>query len=107
MDLNEARIEGTMFNFIQNFLKPRIFKVKVNEFLSDTKVQTEGILQGSLVSPTFIILKTNKIVAKLPNYNRFQISLYMYDLQISYRHANWKVVEIKLQDSVNIVEKFA
>ena len=37
MDIHEARIERRMFNFIQNFLKPRTFKVKVNETLSDTK----------------------------------------------------------------------
>ena len=96
MDIHEAGIEGRMFKFIENFLKPRSFKVKVNEILSDTKVQTEGIPQGSVVSPTFFILKINKIVAKLPNDNRFQISLYMDDLQISYRHPDWKVVQIKL-----------
>ena len=31
MDINEAGIEGRMFNFIENLLKPRSFKVKVNE----------------------------------------------------------------------------
>ena len=43
IDIHEAGIEGRMFNFIQNFLKPRSFKVIVNETLSDTEVQTEGI----------------------------------------------------------------
>ena len=59
MDLNEARVEGRMLNFIQKFLKPRSFKVKVNEILSDKKIQTEDIPQGSVVSPTFFILKSN------------------------------------------------
>ena len=86
MDIHEAGIEGRTFKFIQNFLKPRSFKVKVNEILSDTKVQTEGIPQESVVSPTSFILKINKIVAKLPNDNKFHMSLYMDDLQISYRH---------------------
>ena len=107
MDLHEAGIEERMFKFIENFLRPRSFKVKVNEILSVTKVQTEGILQGSVVSPIFFILKINKIVAKLLDDNRLQISLHMDDLQISYRHQNVKVVERKLQDSINIVEKFA
>ena len=71
-DIHESGIEGRMFNFIQNVLKPRSFKVEVNEVLSDTKVQTEGKFQGSVVSPTFFILKINKIVAKLPNDNIFQ-----------------------------------
>ena len=41
------------------------------------------IPQESVVIPTFFILKINKIVAKLPNDNSFQISLYMDALQIS------------------------
>ena len=73
MDVNEAGIEGRMFNFIQNFLKPKSFKVKVNEILSDTKIQTESMPQGSVVSPTFFILKINKIIPQLPNDNRVQI----------------------------------
>ena len=62
MDINEAEIEGRMFSFVQ---------VKVNETLCDTKIQTEGIHQGSVVSPTFFLLKINKIVAELLNDNRF------------------------------------
>ena len=65
MDINAAGIEGKIFDFIQNILKPRSFKVKVNEILSDTKVQKEGIPQGSVNSPTLFILKMNKIAAKL------------------------------------------
>ena len=106
MDIHEAGIKWRMFKFIQNFLKPRSFKVKVNEILSDTKVQTEGIPQGSVVSLTFFILKINKIVTKLPNDNRLKISLYMDDLQMSCCHPDWKVVQTKLQDSINFVEKF-
>ena len=60
IDVHEVRIEGRMYKFIRNFLKLRSFKVKVNENLSDTKVQTEGIPQGSKVSPTFFILKIKK-----------------------------------------------
>ena len=99
MDIHEARIEGRMFNFIQNFLKPRPFKVKVNDNLSDTKVQTEAIPQGNIVSPKFFKLKINKMVANLPNDNRFKISLYMDDLQIFYRHLNWKVGKLLKESS--------
>ena len=107
MDIHEARTEGRTLKFIENFLEPKFFKIKVNEVLSDTKVQTEGIPKGSVVSPTFFILKINKILANLPNDNRLQISLYMDDLQITNRHQNLEVVERKLRDSINIVENFA
>ena len=62
MDIHEAGKEGSVFKFIQNFLKPRSFKVKINEILSDTKVQRKGIPQRSVVSPTFFILKINRTV---------------------------------------------
>ena len=62
-DINEARIDGRMFNFIQKAFKPRSFKVKVNEILTETKVQTEGIPQGNVVSPTLFILKLNITVS--------------------------------------------
>ena len=85
MDLHEAGIEGRIFKFIEKFLRPRSFEDEVNEILSDTNVQTESIPQKSVVSPTFIILKINKIIAKLLDDNRLQISLYMDDFQISRR----------------------
>ena len=72
-----------MFNFIQNFLKPRTFKAEFYEVLFDTKVQTEGKPQRSVAHPTFSILK-KKIVAQLPNDNMFNIS---------YRHPYLRVVE--------------
>ena len=75
MDIHEAGIERRMLKFIQNFLKPRSFEVKLNEILSNTKFQTEGIPQESVLSTTFFLLKTNKNIAKVPNDNRIQISL--------------------------------
>ena len=69
MDLNKAGMEGRVFNFIQIFLKPRSFNVKVNKNPSDTKFQTEGIPQESVVSPKFFILKIKKFVGQLPNDN--------------------------------------
>ena len=107
MDIHESGIEARMLNFIQKFLKPRSFKVKVNKILSDTKVKTEGIHQRSVLSPTIFILKINKIEAQFPNDNRFQISVYMDDLHTSHRHQYWEVVERKLQDSINILENIA
>ena len=105
MDIHEAGIERRMLKFIENFLKPRSFEVKVNELLSDTKVQTEGITHRSVViSPSFFTLKINKIVAELPNHNGLQISLYMDDILPP---PNQKVVERNLQNNINIVENSA
>ena len=54
-----------------------------------------------------MILKINKFVDQLPNDKRFQISPYTDDLQTSYRHPDWRIVEMMLQDSIDFVEKFA
>ena len=105
MDLNGTRIEGRRLNFIQDFHKPRSFKHKANKILFDTKIQTEGIPQGSAVSSKFFILKFNKIAAQLPNDNTFQTSLNMDDIQISYRHPDWRIADRRLQNSIEIVEK--
>ena len=107
MNLSEAEIEGRMLNFIQNFFKSRSFRVEVNEALSDTKVQTEDMPQGSVVSSTFFILKIKKIVAQFSSDNRFQTSHYMDYLQISYRHRDLRIVERSLKNSINVVEKIA
>ena len=96
-----------MFNFIQNFLKPRSFKVKVMEIPSDTKAQTKNIPQTSVARHTFFKLKINKILGQLLIDNKFQISLYIDALQISYHPPKWKVVERMYQDSINYVKKFA
>ena len=82
MDLKEAGTEGKIFNFIQNFLKPR-----------------------NVVHPKFFRLK--KIVAWLPNENRYQVSLHMEDQQISYRHPDVRTVKRKLRGSIDIVENVA
>ena len=60
-----------------------------------------------MISPTFFILKINKILSHLSNDNRFQILLYMDDLEITYSYPNWRIVERKIQDIMNIFEKFA
>ena len=73
MNLNEAELEGRIFGFIENIIKLRPFKVKINEFISDTKTQTGGIPQRSVVRAKFSILEINKIVTQLPIDNRFQI----------------------------------
>ena len=96
MAISDAEIEGRLFNYIRNFLKPSSFNVKLNKVLFGTKIQTESIPQGSVVSPTFFILKINRIIAQLPKDNRYPTAI-----------QDCRTVERKLQDRVDNVEKFA
>ena len=55
---------------------------------------------------SYIFIHTFKnIVSQLPNYNIFQISLYLDNLQIYYCLPDMKIVKGKLQKNMNIVEK--
>ena len=59
--LKEAKVTGQMYNYVQNFLKDRVFKVKVGNELSDALIQENGIPQGSIISPTLFLLSINKV----------------------------------------------
>ena len=59
--LKEAKVTGQMYNYVQNFLKDRVFKVKVGNELSETLIQENGIPQGSIISPTLFLLSINKV----------------------------------------------
>ena len=61
----EAGTDGRMFDFIQNFLRPRYFIVKVNEILSDKKIQTEDIPQGSVVILPFLHTKNKQYCSSI------------------------------------------
>ena len=104
VDLDTSYNRKKCIQFHTKLSQTKSFKVKFNEFSSGRHIQTQSIPTGSVVIPTFFKLKINKIVAHLPNDNRFQISLHTNGVQISYRHADWRIVDKRLQDSKDIVE---
>ena len=55
MDINEAGTEGKIFTSLETFLKPKYFKMKLNDILFDTKFQTEGTPRGSVSRHIFFI----------------------------------------------------
>ena len=63
----------------------------------------EGILKEACLVLHF---SNKKNSSSIVNDHRFQILFYMEDLEISYCHQNWKVVERNFKDRINIVEKF-
>ena len=78
--LKEANMKGQMPNFIDNFLKERTFKVRIDAKTSDTFHLTNSIPQGSVLSCTLFHLAIEDLVKNLPRVLRK--SLYMDDFVI-------------------------
>ena len=49
--LNQMKISGRMYNWIQDFLRNRKFQVRINETFSKTYNIENGTPQGSSISP--------------------------------------------------------
>ena len=77
-------------------MNEKSFKVKVNRVFSESQSQEEGIHQGSVRSPSLIILRMNKLVQLIPKDERFQMSLFMDDIQVSYRDPDMQNIETSL-----------
>ena len=59
-------IKGRSPLFIDNFLKGRKFKVRLDNTHSSLYPQEEGVPQGSILSPTLFTVKINSIIDALP-----------------------------------------
>ena len=106
-DIHECGLKGRIASFIANFLNTRHFRVRINSKLSDLREQKEGIPQGSVISPTLFILRINKLIKQIPDHERFQKSLFMDDLQVSYRSPDMQNVVENLQNCINNLQKSA
>ena len=73
---------GLLPNFIENFLKNRIFQTKIWQSLSEWYPQEEGVPQGSILSPILFDIKINSITEILnPN---IENSLHVDDFTIAF-----------------------
>ena len=59
--LDKYGINGNMYNFCLDFLKGRTFQVRVGNSLSTKGNPTNGVPQGSVLSPTLFLLSINEI----------------------------------------------
>ena len=57
-DLHELGVKGRLANFLESFLAERSIQVRVGSTLSDTFRLSQGVPQGSILSTTFLILKS-------------------------------------------------
>ena len=100
--LIKMKIKGRMVNFLKNFLTNRHLKVRVGNTYSDTKVQEEGVPQGSVLSVTLFLIAINSIVERIGEAEpSVQCSLFADDLAIYYSSADLNVAKQHIQNAVN------
>ena len=87
-NLAETGITGKMYNYIQNFLENRTFKVRVGNSMSETKTQQHGTPQGAVLSPTLFSLAINNVSKqinkdrKLSRFTKTEIGLFADDTSL-------------------------
>ena len=77
--LNQIKITGNMYNWIQDFLKNRKFQVRINNSFSKKYDIENGTPQGSSISPLLFLIMINDI--NLSNTN-VHLSLFADDIAI-------------------------
>ena len=87
-DLHEMGPKGKLSLFIDNFLKGRKFKVRLDNTHSSLNPQDvpQGVPQGSILSPTLFTIKINSIIDASPD--NIEKSLYVDDLAV-YCRGGW------------------
>ena len=94
-DLYEMGLKGRLPLFIDNFLKGRKFKVRLDNTHSSLNPQEEGVPQGSILSPTLFTVKINSIIDALPE--GIEKSLYVDDVAVYCQSSNMAIIERRLQ----------
>ena len=85
-DLHEMGLKGRLPLFIDNFLKGRKIKVRLDNTHSSLNPQEEGVPRGSILSPTLFTVKINSIIDTLPE--DIEKSLYVDDLAVYCQSSN-------------------
>ena len=106
-DLYQTGMRGLLPKYIVEFLKTRKFKVKVGNTISNEYEQKNGVPQGAVLSVLLFALKMNSVVNCFPQNERFLYSLYVDDLQISFRHPDLNEIKKVLQKALNELQNWS
>lgn len=94
-------IHGNIFKYVQHFLSDRLFRVKVNNTLSEEFILENGIVQGSPISVTLFLTAINDItkIIKLPTH----INIFADCINIHCKGNNYKSILENIQTSLDII----
>ncbi|KAL4144025.1 hypothetical protein QTP88_006262 [Uroleucon formosanum] len=105
MLLSKILANGTMNNYIKDFLIDRHFQVKVSNSLSISFSQENGVSQGSSLAVTIFLLAINDIVDTIRT--PVTANLFADDFNILIRSQNTNTVQYYLQTSIDSLSKTA
>ena len=77
--------------------------MRIKNTKSDTKIQQNGIPQGSILSIILIAIKIN-IIENMPIDDQMSASLFVDEFQIGYKHSDLSIIGSKLQQFLIILE---
>ena len=101
----ELGVRGAFAFFVCNFLRDRMFYVRVGNSTSTGNAQEQGTPQGSVLSCTLFLIAINKITSEMPA--AVSATMYVDDLAIYMRAFNVETAQRLLQASVNKIVQWA
>ena len=104
-EIYELGVRGALAFFICNFLRDRMFYVRVGNSMSTGFTQEQGTPQGSVLSCTLFLIAINKIASEIPA--AVSATMYVDDLAIYMRASNVATAQRLLQASVNKIVQWA
>ena len=105
LKLLQAGVRGHMFRWISNFLYHRTARVKLDGCLSKLVRLSEGVPQGSVLSPVLFLLYINDITETLPP--RVSNSLHADDLATWTAAEHTTTASYTMQETINRVKAWA
>lgn len=96
-------IKGRMYNYVENFLQNRRFRVWNAGAISSPRLQENGIPQGSVLSVTLFIIAMNSVFGSIPQ--GIHIIVYADDITLIIHGKYAAVVRRHMQNAVqNVVD---
>ena len=98
--LSAIGINGVALQWFKNYLSDRRIVTMVNDTLSNEKVLTHGVPQGSLLGPLLFVIFINDISSV------FRSHLYADDTVIYYSDKNVNVIKSVLNTELQVLDKY-
>ena len=100
--LNDMGVPPSLVRWIQNYLKNRKIKTKLNNNISTTAELLCGVPQGSILRPTLFLCYINDLAMLLRNFG-VSISLYADDAVIYCANFEQYILEERLKNALSMI----
>lgn len=91
-------IHGRLLTFIHNFLIDRVFQVRYRNHLSEPHTQTNGVPQGSVLSPLLFLIAMNDVLSNQPP--DIKACIYADDIIVYSMNADLTIIKHTLTESI-------